>query len=136
MKFPWSRKTARADPRRRLGDAAERLATRHLEDLGYRILARNVVFDIGEIDIVAEHDGCVVVVEVKSAKESPGFSPADRVNAKKRKKLLSLARRFAATHRLTGSAFRFDIVSVVYPTAGEPRIDVYPRAFDAAGRPA
>jgi putative endonuclease len=57
------------DPRHaaaRLGRRGERVAARRLRRVGYRILARNLRTPAGEIDVLALHEGALVIVEVKS----------------------------------------------------------------------
>ncbi|WP_457596578.1 YraN family protein [Hydrogenimonas sp.] len=48
------------------GDAAERVAGDFLASRGCRIVARNVYTRFGEIDIIAEKEGVLHFVEVKS----------------------------------------------------------------------
>ena len=59
----------RRTARRRSGDRAESLAARHLLDLGWTLLATNVVVGRDELDLVAvepSQPACVVFVEVRS----------------------------------------------------------------------
>ncbi len=51
--------------KRRTGLEGEDLAAVRLKKDGYRIIERNYRSRLGEIDIVAEEDGCLVFVEVK-----------------------------------------------------------------------
>lgn len=49
------------------GQAAEQAAADYLISLGYRILARNYrVHGLGELDLIAELEGVLTVVEVKA----------------------------------------------------------------------
>ena len=52
--------------RKDLGIDGENLAAKYLENLGYSILERNFRHRLGEIDIVAEYEGHLVICEVKS----------------------------------------------------------------------
>ena len=49
-----------------LGAAGEALAARELSRLGYRLVDANVRMRMGELDIIAEEDGEMVVVEVRT----------------------------------------------------------------------
>ncbi|HDN84600.1 MAG TPA: YraN family protein, partial [Candidatus Aerophobetes bacterium] len=49
-----------------IGKRGEKLAISYLKKRGYRILDKNFRCKIGEIDIVAENDGQIVFVEVKT----------------------------------------------------------------------
>ena len=63
------------------GGRGERAAAQYLRKRGYRILAKNFLVPGGEADLVAEKDGLLVVVEVKTrshggaggALAAPGF---------------------------------------------------------------
>ena len=48
------------------GINGENLAAKYLESLGYSILERNFRHRLGEIDIVAEYEGHLVICEAKS----------------------------------------------------------------------
>ena len=52
--------------RKDLGIDGENLAAKYLESLGYSILERNFRHRLGEIDILAEYEGHLVICEVKS----------------------------------------------------------------------
>ena len=52
--------------RRLFGTRSERAAARFLKRLGYRILVRNYVCHLGELDIIALDNACIVFVEVRS----------------------------------------------------------------------
>ena len=52
--------------RKDLGIDGENLAAKYLKSLGYNILERNFRHRLGEIDIVAEYEGHLVICEVKS----------------------------------------------------------------------
>ena len=49
-----------------LGTLGEELATNHLIRKGYTILARNYTFQKAEIDIIAQYDTLLIIVEVKT----------------------------------------------------------------------
>ena len=52
-------------PKQRAGDAAEDAACTHLVEHGCRVLARNVRYREGELDVVAQDGPTVVFVEVR-----------------------------------------------------------------------
>lgn len=96
----------------RLGEAR---AVAYLEALGYRVVDRNWRCRDGEIDIVAEHDGELVIVEVKT-RRSEGFGhPFDAITRQKLRRLHRLAVAWAVAHpeRSSGRALRVDAVSVL-----------------------
>jgi putative endonuclease len=93
------------------GPRGEDAAAAWLAGRGYAILARNFRCRAGEIDIVAERNGAVAFVEVKSWR---GLGKADleyAVGPRKRRRLQLAARHFlAGKPQLAGRALRFDVV--------------------------
>ncbi len=96
--------------RQRLGQRGENLAARYLQAKGYRLLARNVRTPYGELDLIAERDGQVVFVEVKT-RASRRFGPPEvSVNARKQAHLLQSAAFYAAEHDLRH--WRIDVIAI------------------------
>ncbi len=107
---------------RSLGERGERLAEDFLRGLGYRIVARNVRSPLGQVDLVARDRGTLVLVEVKT-RAGAGFGlPAEGVGAWKRRKLRQLALAYARRVRHRG-AYRIDVISVLAPPGGPPKIE-------------
>ena len=50
----------------KIGERGEAIAVRYLQQIGYRILARNFRYQKGEIDIIATDEMFLIIVEVKS----------------------------------------------------------------------
>ena len=69
----------------------EIFAARYLRDNGYDIIAANYRCRMGEIDIIAEKDGTVSFVEVKTRNENPMFAPMEAVDPQKQRKLIAAA---------------------------------------------
>jgi putative endonuclease len=121
--------------RRWFGTRAERAAARYLKRLGYRLLARNYVCKIGELDLVALDGDCVVFVEVRSTERPSLVRPALSVDAAKQRKLTDLAVHFLQRYRLLDRPARFDILALSWPPdQNEPRIEHHKNAFEATGR--
>lgn len=66
-----------------LGKLGEDLATAYLEENGYKILDRNYVFQKAEIDIIAQKDSIVAIIEVKTRSNLDFGSPEEFVKQKK-----------------------------------------------------
>ncbi|MFA5935926.1 MAG: YraN family protein [Patescibacteria group bacterium] len=77
------------DPRRRFGNRGEDLAAVFLMSRGFKILARNWSCRLGEIDVIAEKNGAVHFVEVKTRRSRMYGNPEDSIT---RTKLLHLRR--------------------------------------------
>ena len=116
------------NPRRQLGDVGEDLAAAALKKQGYKILARNYVTPLGEIDLIAQKGRTVVVVEVKTRKSLRFGSPQESVSLTKQKRLRRLADYYLKDKRLTGVPVRFDVVAVTL-AGDEPQVEIIPNAF-------
>lgn len=130
----------RADPRRTvptkpLGDAGERVASAHLELLGWHILATRYRSAYGEIDIVAEETTAegptLVFVEVKARRGTAFGAPAESVTARKRKRLTLTALRYLEERARGGAepACRFDVAEVFFGADGLARVNVHRAGF-------
>ncbi len=111
-----------APSRARIGRIGERLAGRHLEDLGYTILDRNwrcAWRDVrGEIDIVAEGHGQLVFCEVKTRRRAVAGEAVEAVDARKLWQLRRLGAAWLADASWHGDEVRFDVVAVSWPPGG------------------
>jgi putative endonuclease len=119
--------------RQELGKTGEDLAVRALTARGYAILDRRYRTRHGEIDIVCEHQGVVVFVEVRARATGEFGRAAETVTAAKRRRVTAMAVDYLARRRLTGRACRFDVVAIDAADGPRPDIVVYPNAFDANG---
>jgi putative endonuclease len=102
------------------GLAAEEAGCQWLAGRGYRILDRNWRRPWGELDIVAEHDGAVVFVEVKaSAKQVEGFDPFLRAGGRKMHKVQRTAQTWLLQHRYgPDTEWQLDVLSIVMSPDG------------------
>lgn len=101
-----------------LGLAGEAAAALYLEERGYRIRARRYSnargYRLGEIDIIAEKEGIIRFVEVKTTRFRSGASrPVERIDRKKLRCLVRLAELYLAEFSLQEAPFGFDAVSVM-----------------------
>ena len=119
-----------SDKRIAFGKKGEDLATAHLHDLGYEILARNYRQQRGEIDIIARDGDCTVFIEVKSRMAGGCYAPGEAITARKRSQIARVAQMYLAAHRLLDTRARFDVIAVLSDGAGGWRIDHIPNAFD------
>ena len=98
-----------------IGDLGEDAAAEFLRNHGYRILERNHRNRAGEIDIIAEHRGHIVFVEVKTRSPRANRPAAEAVDEEKQDRIKRAARLYLAPYR-NPSPSRFDIVSVLLDT--------------------
>lgn len=94
-----------------LGKLGEELAVDFLEKNGYEILETNWVFDKAEIDIIAQKDNILAVIEVKTRSSIDFGLPQDFVKPKKIQLLLKAVNEFVIQHDLDVEV-RFDIVAI------------------------
>jgi putative endonuclease len=113
------------------GNTAETLAADHLTRQGLKIIARNVRCRGGEVDLIAEHRGTVVFVEVRLRKSQRFGGAAESITATKQARIV-----LAATHWLNGAGraqadrpCRFDVV--LMDGLSSSKIEWIPDAFSA-----
>lgn len=87
-------------------------AARYLRDNGYKILTANYVCRFGELDIVAEKDNVVCVVEVKTRNKNTLISPMEAVDEGKQSRLESATKHFMAALKIEGE-MQFDVCEVL-----------------------
>ena len=121
----------KAVSRTALGREGEEVASRFLEGAGYRIIARNVRFRLGELDIVAADQDCVVFVEVKTRTGTGYGTAAEAVTPAKQRQLVKLASVYLAGTGTEGRPCRFDVVTVEPAVGGGWRCELIRNAFCA-----
>ena len=117
------------------GGLGEDIACKFLERKGYKILERNYRKKFGEIDIVAEKEGAINFIEVKTAIKSLGSQgkgewqsepprPEEKVDQRKLKRI-GRAVRVYLEERSIKSDWQFKVLSVVFdPNRKEARVKV------------
>ncbi|WP_295920846.1 YraN family protein [uncultured Xanthomonas sp.] len=97
--------------RRRRGNAVEAAARAELERAGLRLIAANVAFRGGELDLVMQQAQSLVFVEVRYRRSSAFGGGAASVDLRKRRRLLLAAHLFLAAHpQYANWPCRFDVV--------------------------
>ena len=121
--------------RRWFGNRSERAAAQFLKRLGYRVVVRNFVCRVGELDLVAFDGTVVVFVEVRSTEAGNLEKTAASVDAEKQRRLSRTALYFLQQRRLLDRPARFDVLAISWPPkSSDPRIVHIRHAFEAAGR--
>ncbi|GLF99006.1 YraN family protein [Streptomyces yaizuensis] len=107
-----------------LGRYGEDLAARLLIRAGMTVLARNWRYGrAGEIDIVARDGDTLVVCEVKTRRTVRFEDPMAALTPAKAARLRHLAECWLERHGPPVGGVRIDLVGVVLPRRGTPRID-------------
>ena len=107
-----SASSSKPNPRRALGDFAERVAVQHLEAKGYAIVGRNVRTREGEIDIIAQRDETLAFVEVRCRRGDRMGTAAESLSPAKQRRLVALAEAYGATHEDLPPGRRIDVIAV------------------------
>jgi putative endonuclease len=110
----------------RTGEAAtETLYVRR----GFRVVARNWRCRIGELDLVVQRGGLLVICEVKTRRGTRFGAGFDAVDARKRRKLRAVGEVFLQQTWARPVAVRFDVASVRLRLDGSAVVDVFEDAF-------
>ncbi|MDA8433467.1 MAG: YraN family protein [Nitrospiraceae bacterium] len=111
-----------------LGREGEELAVRFLRKQGFRILEKNYRTPFGEIDIVADDQGVLVFIEVKTRRGDSFGYPFEAVDRRKRDKIRKVALSYLKKIRKEPPA-RFDVLSIDFE-GGRKNIDHIKDAFE------
>ncbi|MGM9999256.1 MAG: YraN family protein [Candidatus Bruticola sp.] len=113
-----------------LGDYGERVAISYLRSIGIKIIehsfklhrhyysGKNSTYTpgqgpiAGEIDIVAEENGCLVFVEVKWRSSNRFGSPLEGVTPAKQRRLQALGEAYLALRKPPYTKVRFDVIGI------------------------
>ena len=110
-----------------LGKLGEELAVDFLQKNGYEILETNWTFQKAEIDIIAQKDTVLAIVEVKTRSSIEFGLPQDFVKPKKIQLLVKAVNQYVISNDLD-VAVRFDIIAI-YKETGIYKIDHIEDAF-------
>lgn len=97
----------------RLGLSGERIAERWLSGKGWRLIQRRFRSGHRDIDLIAEREGTVAFVEVKTRSGEKFGGPVEAVNWKKRRELARSAHVWVDRHGREGECYRFDVIAVL-----------------------
>ena len=115
----------------RRGASGERLACRFLRRNGYKILYRNFKGRRGgEIDIVCRDGDTLVFVEVKTRTSEDFGRPLEAVDRQKQRQISRGALAWLRMLDNPDIVFRFDVVEVLLPDEGNPRLELIQDAFE------
>jgi putative endonuclease len=132
-----SHRTEEENPAHALGRLGEKLAAKHLQRSGYKVLYRNFRHRHGgEVDLVCRdrRSDELVFVEVKARRTRDFGAPAHAVDAEKRD---LIARGAIAWLRLLDwpdIRYRFDIVEVIVPLQSQAELNIIENAFPLPAR--
>lgn len=97
--------------KRKLGFLGESKAAGYLKKNGYAVLERNYRCPFGEVDIIAEKDGVLAFIEVKTRSNDNYGAPNQAVDKKRMQRYKNCVR-YYFVHREIDRTVRFDIIEV------------------------
>jgi len=95
-----------------LGRKGEQLAVDFLLENNYDIVSRNYRFEKAEVDIIAQKDDILAIVEVKTRSTTDFGNPQDFVKPKQIKNLVKAVDEYVTVNDLDVEV-RFDIIAIV-----------------------
>ncbi len=113
------------ESRKKRGDKFERLAAKFYKNNKYEILEQNWRAGRKEIDLIVRKDNLLIFVEVKSASSKKFGHPAERVDNRKQKNIIEVAKQYLISHEVLDCDFRFDVVAFI-----DGQLEHYPGAFE------
>ncbi len=98
----------------------EQLAALHLRKEGYAIVETNWRCKSGELDIIAEYQGTIIFVEVRSQSSAQKYgAPEESVDHRKRLKVQQISQIYLQQKGKGSSMIRFDVISIDLSSKGE-----------------
>lgn len=122
---------AGTDERKARGQRAETLAAEYLLAQGYSILSANWRCRSGELDLIAEQDGGIVIIEVRS-RSSHALSyglPSESITPRKIRKVRATAAVYLQQSGKLTAPVRFDVITVLFQADAEPKLEHIEAAF-------
>ena len=110
------------------GKAGEDLVCAYLKKQGYEILERNFRTQVGEIDIIAADDGCLVFIEVKTRRNDAYGVPSEAVDYRKQQTISRVASQYIQKYLYFDMIMRFDVAEVWLKKS---EINLIKNAFDS-----
>lgn len=95
-----------------LGKKGEELAVDFLIKNGYKIITQNYRFQKAEVDVIAQKESTLAVIEVKTRSTAYFGNPEEFVNPKKIKLLTTAVDNFVTENNLDVEV-RFDIIAII-----------------------
>ena len=113
-----------------VGRCGERLAEEHLLAQGARLLERNYRIDYSEIDLLLEHEGDLVAVEVKTRDVQDLEEPEEAVSWHQLRRIVRALSTYAMDNDLLEGTWRIDVVLIVIEPHGSVlRLDHLRRVY-------
>lgn len=104
---------AKSNHKLEAGHAAEESACQLLLSKGYEIVARNIRYKFGEIDIIAKDGPVLCFVEVRSRENSRFTDPKASIRRDKQEKIIRSAALYMQKNYKSPPLCRFDVIGII-----------------------
>lgn len=106
------------------------MALDFLREKGLALVTRNFRCRLGELDLIMNDDGCLVIVEVRYRAANRFASAAHTVDFRKQQKIVRATAYYLGRNpRLAEAPVRFDIIAIDGASDGDDRIQWTRDAF-------
>ncbi|AGX42408.1 YraN family protein [Clostridium saccharobutylicum] len=95
-----------------VGSYCEKIARTYLKKNDYNILECNFKNFLGEIDIICQKDGLIIIIEVKGRYNYDYGLPQESVNLSKQKSIIKVASSYITYNKIVNTNFRFDVIEI------------------------
>ncbi len=116
------------------GKESEELAVQWLLQRGFELVARNVRYKFGEIDIIAKEGQVLCFVEVRSRENAQYGAPQASVRFDKQAKLIKAAQMYLKRFYKKPPFCRFDVIAVTGFGIGA-QVEHFKSAFEVPAEP-
>lgn len=119
------------NPKDELGKFGEDTACRYLIKNGYKILIRNFRCRLGEIDIIAQKEGVLCFIEVKTRISQKYGKPAEAVTINKQKRIYRCAEYYMQVKGIIQCmpVLSFDVIEILKEGDVITEFNHYPHCF-------
>lgn len=112
-----------------IGEWGEKIASEYLVNAGYHLIDHNVQTGHGEIDLLFEHEGVLVFVEVKTRQSRAYGYPEESITNSKIDHMIASAEAYLQTIPDYVGDWRIDVVAVEnIDSENQPAITHFPNA--------
>lgn len=109
----------------KLGIHGEHLACFYLQQLGYKIVATNVLVGHGEIDIIAEFKKRTIFIEVKTRASTFLGSARDQLSQQKLRRFKQAAQVYIRKNRLDYDKINLEFLAIDIDSGGENHFELF-----------
>lgn len=96
-----------------LGNFGEDYACEHLQKKNYKIIERKYTYRKNEVDIIAEKNNQLIVIEVKTRQTAEIGEPWQAVTKRKQREIIKVANQYIQSKEINVDV-QFDIISIVH----------------------